>query len=214
MIRKLLTMLVAALILFVVPPLLLYKDALLHSKWWAVVAICLLASLTQPAYSPVDRQAPAEDRGTANQLVWTVYLCLIFGVLESLILRMPEALEWTWFSSIALGVALAGTLLRAWAVAHLGRFFTWHVRVQSGQQVISTGPYGLVRHPAYTGAWLLYVGVLLGISATIGATLMGVFLLFGFVRRMRYEESLMRETFGDAYAAYCRRVKRLVPLIW
>ncbi|HKT93622.1 MAG TPA: isoprenylcysteine carboxylmethyltransferase family protein [Paraburkholderia sp.] len=214
MIRKILTMLVAAFVIFVVPSLFLYADALSHSKWWAAVAVCILASLTQPAYSPLDRRAPAEDRGTASQLVWTVYLCLIGGVFESLTLRMPDALTWTWVSSLALAVALLGTLLRAWAVARLGRFFTWHVRVQSGQSVISTGPYRLVRHPSYTGAWLLYVGLLLAIDARIAATLMGLLLFYGFARRIRYEESLMRQTFGDEYAAYCLRVKRLVPLIW
>jgi protein-S-isoprenylcysteine O-methyltransferase len=214
MIRKLVTTLVAAFIVFVVPPLLMDADVLSHSKWWAVIALCVLASLTQPAYSLLDRRAPAEDRGTAAQLVWTVYLCLIFGVLESLILRAPEASDWTPASSIALGLALAGTLLRAWSVAQLGRFFTWHVRVQSDQTVVSTGPYRLIRHPSYTGAWLLYVGVLLAISASIGATLMGVLLLFGFARRIRYEESLMRKTFGGEYDAYCLRVKRLVPFIW
>lgn len=193
---------------------LLYADALSHSKWWAVVAVCVLGSLTQPAYSPLDRRAPAEDRGTANQLVWTVYLCLIGGVLESLTLRMPVALSWTWLSSIELAIALAGTLLRAWAVARLGHFFTWHVRVQSGQSVIRTGPYRLVRHPSYTGAWLLYVGVLLAIDAWVCGSLMGILLFCGFARRIRYEEMLMRQTFGDEYVAYCLRVKRLVPFMW
>ena len=214
MIRKLFTVLVAAFVIFVVPPLFLYANALSHSKWWIAIAVCVLASLTQPAYSPLDRRAPAEDRGTASQLVWTVYLCLIGGVFESLTLRMPVALNWTWASSCALAVATAGTLLRAWAVMRLGRFFTWHVRVQAGQTVISTGPYRIVRHPSYTGAWLLYVGVLLAVDATIAAILMGILLFYGFVRRIRYEESLMQQTFGDEYLAYCLRVKRLVPFIW
>jgi len=214
MIRKFFTGLVAVALVFVIPALLIEPQALLSSKLWAMMGAGMLASLTQPAYSPLDHDAPPEDRGTAKQLVWTVYLTLLFGVVECLLLRYPRSMDWNTLALSAYLVAIAGALLRAWAVASLGRFFTWHVRVQLDQQVVSSGPYRLLRHPSYTGAWLLYVGMLIAMHAPIAAVLAGVLLLAAFVRRIRYEESLMLQAFGAEYVTYSLRVKRLVPLVW
>ncbi|CAG4903102.1 methyltransferase family protein [Paraburkholderia saeva] len=214
MIRKFMTGLVAVALVFLLPAAVLQPDALVSSKLWAMVGLGMLASLTQPAYSPLDRDAPPEDRGTARQLVWTVYLTSLGGVLECLVWRYPASMAWDELAITAFAVAIAGALLRAWAVAELGRFFTWHVRVQTGQQVISTGPYRLMRHPSYTGAWFLYTGLLIAMHAPVAAAFAGVLLLAAFVRRIRYEEGLMLQTFGAQYVTYCGRVKRLVPFIW
>jgi protein-S-isoprenylcysteine O-methyltransferase len=214
MIRKLTVALTLSFALFILPALLIQPAALDYAKLWCMVGITLLASLTQPAYSPLDGDAPPEDRGTARQLVWTVYLTLFAGVMECITWRYPESLRWDLFSSVMLAISVAGALFRAWAVAVLGRFFTWHVRVQEGQNVISSGPYRFVRHPSYTGAWFLWVCALLLINAWIAAALAGLLLLIAFARRIGYEETLMLQAFGDEYRAYGLKVKRLVPLVW
>ncbi len=214
MLRKFALGLVVSLIVFIVPTFLLQPEALGCTKPWVMVGIGLLASMTQPAYNPVDKNAPPEDKGTATQLVWTVYITLVIGIIESLLWRYPESMVWGAFSILMLGLSIAGALLRAWAVAELGSFFSWHVRVQSEQKVICTGPYQIVRHPGYTGAWVLYVCCLLFIHAWVAAALCAVFLLAGFLRRIRYEEGLMLNHFGEQYQSYRQEVKQLVPLIW
>lgn len=214
MIKKLTVGITASLIVFVLPAWLLQPDALHFSKLWVLVGIGLLASITQPAYSPIDRNAPPDDRGTATQLVWTVYTALILGVIEGFTWRYPLSMNWDSFSILMLIFAVSGAMLRAWAVSELGSFFSWHVRVQPEQKVINTGPYKIVRHPGYTGAWILYVCSLLFIHAWVVSALCGVFLLAGFLRRIRYEEELMLDSFGEQYSSYCLSVKRLVPVLW
>lgn len=214
MLKKFVLGLVASLVVFIVPVLLLRPEAIGLIKPWVMVGIGLLASLTQPAYSPVERNAPPEDRGTATQLVWTVYTVLVLGITESLVWHYPDGMSWGAFSFVMLGLSIAGALLRAWAVAELGLYFSWHVKVQPDQTVISSGPYQLVRHPGYSGAWMLYVCCLLLIQAWISAALCAVFLMAGFLRRIRYEEDLLIAHFGEQYQAYSQDVKKLVPLLW
>ena len=48
-------------------------------------------------------------------------------------------------------VVLAGVLFTWWARIHLGRFWSNEITRKEGHRVIDTGPYGLVRHPIYTG---------------------------------------------------------------
>jgi protein-S-isoprenylcysteine O-methyltransferase len=213
MFRKFTLGFVLSLLIFILPAFLLRPDALAFPKLWVMVGIGVLASITQPAYKPIDRDAPPEDRGTATQLVWTVYIAMFLGTSECL-WRYPRSMVWDTFSSVTIGLSVAGAFLRAWAVAELGNYFSWHVRVQPEQSVVRTGPYRLVRHPGYTGAWILYVCCLLFIHAWIVSALCGVFLLAGFLRRIRYEEGLLLDNFGDHYRSYRQEVKGLIPLVW
>lgn len=212
--RKLLVGLAASVGLAIVPALLGNPAALQHPQLWILIGVGLLASLTQPVYAPIDRDAPPEDRGTSVQIVWTVYLTQCFGVIEAVFFRYPESFVWDALTITALVLAVSGALFRAWAVAELGRFFTWHVRVQEGQSVITSGPYRFVRHPSYAGAVVLYICTLLFIKAWIGAALVLIFLTIAFTRRIRYEEGLLVSALGDEYVAYSRNHKRLVPLLW
>lgn len=213
MIRKVATALGAAALFYLLPAA-FRPEVLRHPQLWVLVAIALVVSIYQPVYKPVDARAPKHDRGTAAQIVWSVYLTQFAGVLEAIYLRYPDSFRWNAVTTAALVLMLAGLSLRVWAVVTLGRFFTWFITVYDDHQVIRSGPFRFIRHPAYGGALLLFVGTLLFLHAWIGAALSLVFQLFAYVRRIRYEEKMMIERMGAAYASYRREVRALVPLLW
>jgi protein-S-isoprenylcysteine O-methyltransferase len=213
MIRKLLTALLAALAFYVLPAF-FKPEALHHPQLWILVGVAGAISLFQPAYRPFDKSAPPQDRGTAAQIVWSVYLTQLFGIIEAIFFRYPESFRWDTVTSIALVAMLAGLGLRIWAVITLGRFFTWFITVYNDHQVIRTGPFRFIRHPAYGGALILFVATLVFLHAWIGAVLSLVIQLFAYLRRIRYEEAEMIERLGDNYRAYVREVGALVPIPW
>ena len=211
MLRKVATALFAAALFYVAPALVLRRDALHYPQLWILVLFALAVSIFQPIYRPVDKSAPKHDRGTAAQIVWSVYLTQFAGVIEALLFR---SFQWDAVTTAALLLMLFGLALRVWAVLTLGRFFTWFITVYDDHQVIRSGPFRFIRHPAYCGALLLFVGTLLFLHAWIGAALSLVFQLIAYVRRIRYEEKMMIERLGAAYATYTREVRALVPLLW
>jgi protein-S-isoprenylcysteine O-methyltransferase Ste14 len=87
------------------------------------------------------------------------------------------------------------------------------VRVEAGQKVISTGLYGLVRHPMYTGNVIMIVGIPLALGSYWGL----VFVIPGLIvlaLRIRDEEKLLQEEL-DGYREYTKKVRnRLVPCVW
>ena len=87
------------------------------------------------------------------------------------------------------------------------------VRVEAGQKVISTGFYGLVRHPMYTGNVIMMVGIPLALGSYWGL----VFVIPGLIVlavRIRDEEKLLRQEL-DGYREYTEKVRyRLVPALW
>jgi protein-S-isoprenylcysteine O-methyltransferase Ste14 len=116
--------------------------------------------------------------------------------------------------SAGLALFAAGILLRWYAIVTLGRFFTVNVAIASDHRIVEAGPYRRVRHPAYTGALLAFLGLGLCIDngASLAALMLPVSVVFWW--RMRIEEAALLETFGERYRDYMRRTRRLIPFIY
>jgi protein-S-isoprenylcysteine O-methyltransferase Ste14 len=93
------------------------------------------------------------------------------------------------------------------------RYASRVVEVETGQQVISTGPYSVVRHPMYLGTLLMYLLSPIALGS-YWAALFALPLIWVLVARMRNEEEvLLRDLPG--YADYLQRVRyRLIPGVW
>ena len=150
------------------------------------------------------------DRGSGALIILTVFisigLALSFGY--SGVGVLPD---WVFYPGIFL--MLFGVLVRQWAIAVLGRFFSLTVRVATDHRVVTRGPYRLVRHPSYTGVLITFIGLGLAVQSLGGLlVLLGVFSLsYGY--RIRVEEKTLLSELGPDYASYMRRTKRLVPFI-
>jgi len=119
--------------------------------------------------------------------------------------------DWVFYLGIFL--MLLGVLVRQYAIAILGRFFSLTVQIAEDHKVVEKGPYRLVRHPSYTGVLITFIGLGLAVQSW-GAllVLLGVFSLsFGY--RMWVEERTLLSELGQDYASYMKRTKRLIPFI-
>ena len=119
-----------------------------------------------------------------------------------------------WASWIGAVSMLAGAALRVWSVATLGRYFTYAVQVSADQQVVETGPYRLVRHPSYSGALLMGAGIGLSLRSPYAPLLIVATSFVAYLIRIFVEERALAEGIGEAYRAYMRRTKRLIPFVW
>lgn len=107
--------------------------------------------------------------------------------------------------AIGLGVAMLVIIQNGYAAAN--------VRVEEGQTLASTGLYGLVRHPMYTGNVVLMLGIPLALGSYWGLFLLipGMLVL---VLRIRDEEELLTQELSG-YREYAERVRyRLLPYVW
>jgi protein-S-isoprenylcysteine O-methyltransferase Ste14 len=80
-------------------------------------------------------------------------------------------------------------------------------------QLVQNGPYAFVRHPMYFGWWAAVLGLTLLYPVWV-VFLMFVFSLISFSGRARREEDALAERFGEAWIAYKKRTKFLIPLIY
>jgi protein-S-isoprenylcysteine O-methyltransferase len=166
---------------------------------------------------PINRRARAhrapEDRGFP---LTALLVFLLSNMVAVVCLRLfPTAAFATYATScIGLVLMLAGLLLRWWAIRYLGHLFTVDVAVAPGQPVIDSGPYKLIRHPSYTGALLVVVGVALCFGNFVSALVLIVTNAALILRRIRVEEAALARGLGSSYLDYMMRTKRLFPGVY
>jgi protein-S-isoprenylcysteine O-methyltransferase len=115
---------------------------------------------------------------------------------------------------VAMALLWAGILLYRWAALTLGAFFRTQVTLLDGQRLVTRGPYRLLRHPAYTGGILVYVGIGLAIGNWLSAIAMPLSLIVAYSRRIYVEEVALRERFGAEFDANRARTWAIIPFVW
>lgn len=107
----------------------------------------------------------------------------------------------------ALGLSFA-----IWARLHIGRNWGTPMSRKDDPELVTSGPYHLVRHPIYSGILLAGVGTAVALSWLwlIAVVLAGVY----FVYSATVEERDMAEQFPETYPAYRRSTKMLVPFVF
>lgn len=145
-----------------------------------------------------------------------IFLMIAFGILEiSFTGRLaffeqgliPNTLL---VSLMGLVLAVAGLVFSVWARIYLGSNWSPAAMLRKGQTLVRKGPYGIVRHPIYSGLIVAIVGTALVFGGyRIIISIICVF-LFAWVR-ISEEEKLMSQQFGEDYTKYKKDVKAIIP---
>lgn len=117
---------------------------------------------------------------------------------------MP-ALHW-----MGVGLVAAGLALRAAAMAQLGHRFSPRVAIQHEHVLETGGLYSRVRHPGYLGALNAALGAALAFESALGLVPV-VLLLPALTARVRREDRVLENRFGDAFRAWRSRTGGLLP---
>lgn len=122
----------------------------------------------------------------------------------------PESVEPA-LTAIGAALALGGIVFSVWAARSLGSSLTPFPK-PLGTGLVTDGPFGIVRHPIYTGGLAFFAGY--GLFASIPALVLTVVLGLLWIGKVRVEERLLTHAY-DGYAAYCLRVRRrLIPFLY
>ena len=149
---------------------------------------------------------------------WIVFGFWLIGLLASYLPAYTDRKGFWTLDADAIrwvGVFLfaAGGTLRIWPVFVLGHRFSGLVAIQPEHSLVTSGVYGIVRHPSYLGLLLSSLGWALAFRSGIGVLLTALTIPL-FVARIRAEESLLRSEFGRDYDVYCGGTSRLIPGVY
>jgi protein-S-isoprenylcysteine O-methyltransferase Ste14 len=202
--------------------LFLPAGTLAYPQGWAYFVLAIGAGIAMSFYlrrhdpTLLKRRSrtPFSEKSVSQRLVQlTVMLAFVCAiVLSSLAFRFGWSQVPVWLSAVGFVLVALG-LLGYFLVFKENTFAAVTIGVEEGQSVISTGPYGVVRHPMYVAILLLLAGTPLALGSWLGL-LFAIPVTIALVWRVVYEERVLREDLGG-YTDYCGRVRfRLIPGLW
>ena len=165
----------------------------------------------------VNTKATQRLEPVASRIVRT--LTLLIAIVLFSTTRIP--LRWLYLQPWPAGlwpfwlgatVMVAGLLFAVWARVYLGGNWSSEVTIKQGHELITTGPYAVVRHPIYTGILTGLLGTAIALSQVRGfiAFVLSFLILW---LKLRMEEQWMRSQFGETYATYAHQTAALVPYL-
>jgi len=154
---------------------------------------------------------------TAERATWGDLMSripLIVGVLIFWLYLGP--IMWHW--SLVLGivadvVTFLGLLIMLSARTTLGKNWSARIVFKENHELVDKDLYKYVRHPIYTGALVMIVGVMLN-DGHLSSLILFVLIFIGFWLKAREEEKLLTKHFPQEYPAYKKRTKMLIPFIF
>ncbi len=205
---------IGAVIILNVLPLLSQPELIISYKAIIVIIEGFCLWLTQPKFSL------RETRSNKK----TDKLSIVFILLASSLSVVSAEIEWAYFNYpykdlnilafCGLTMIITGLALRIWSILSLGKHFTATVRLHNEHELMQNGPYAILRHPSYTGAFFAITGVAFFLNAAISIFISIVVMFIAYYIRIKTEEKLLTSYFGDAYIAYSKNKKKLFPYVW
>jgi protein-S-isoprenylcysteine O-methyltransferase Ste14 len=190
-----------------------------HVGVFAWVILCWLALAGAFVFRRAHPHAPAARRGATIYpalflqalgfaAVWSIRRQLFTHIVD-----LPVAVEIS-LAAFTVAVATGSALFAALAVRELGRHWSVDARTVDGHELVTTGPYAVVRHPIYTGLFGMLVATGLALSTATGLGAGVLLLLAGTYLRIRAEDRLLKDAFGRAFDDYAARVPAFFPRPW
>ncbi len=163
------------------------------------------------------QRGPGEARqwvGPANvgHSTWVLLASFLISLVISLLLSgfrialAPMPIRWAGCALLACGLGL-----RAWSMAILGTRYSRGLQVMKRQELVTAGPYGLIRHPGYAGSLLVWLRCALAAGSWTAAIIISLVLGTAYLYRIAAEERMLRTEFGAPYQMYQQRTWRLIP---
>ena len=149
----------------------------------------------------------SRELGIRAVIVVLVILLFRFGAFQHHVSNTDLRL-----AGVGLVLFAAGLGFAIWARLHIGRNWGTPMTQKDEPELVTGGPYRLVRHPIYSGILVAGIGTAVALSwrSLTLVVLVGVY----FVYSATVEERYLTERFPDAYPAYRRSTKMLVPFIF
>ncbi|MCB0557665.1 MAG: isoprenylcysteine carboxylmethyltransferase family protein [Lewinellaceae bacterium] len=186
---------------------------ILHYKIIILVGAALAVFLTQPGLELKEaRQEQERDRNS-------VLIILVLSLFSAAI----PVIEWAYWPSgrhspvamaVGMTLILAGVGIRIWAIRTLGAFFTATVQIKGEHRLVREGPYRLVRHPSYLGAFMATLGCAILLQSWVGLLLAAALMLLAYSIRIKVEEEALIQAFGEQYTAFQQEAKKMIPFLW
>ena len=180
----------------------------------AISLVWIVSEILLARIKHSDRTGANMDKSSLRLLWTTIVISIVLGILLSAYRIGTITAGSTYYSISGLILIVAGLILRWTAILTLRKYFTVDVSITKDHNLVITGVYRYIRHPANTGSLLSFLGLGLTFSNVLSLLVIIVPITVAFMHRITIEEKVLTEYFGNQYKQYCAATKRLIPGIY
>jgi protein-S-isoprenylcysteine O-methyltransferase Ste14 len=182
-----------------------------------IVVVALTAAIVA-AYRKIDFNPLRKGAGEVGKQSWQLGILLLLSLALLWFLPFAEhkeilklmASSWPYLGLLLFTV---GVIVRVAALTMLGENFSAYVTLQPNHRLVQNGIYSRIRHPLYLSLLLIPTGIALVFASLLAVPILILAAAFVF-DRMRREDRLLASRFGAEFEDYCRRTRRLIPLVF
>ena len=158
------------------------------------------------------RRSPAVRERSAASSPWLVGLAAVLVLTQFVPANLwrPITIDTRWLAVPGVALLVVNTAFTLWARAALGTMWTSAAVIKDDHVLRTSGPYGITRHPIYTGLRGMLAGTTLieGLGQWVALFGLGVLLV---ALKIRAEERLLGRTLGASHEQYREQVPLLIP---
>ena len=118
------------------------------------------------------------------------------------------------FPAAGVCLVILGVLIRLSAINQLKKYFTINVAIRDDHRLVTDGLYKYIRHPAYSGGIISFIGCGICYGNPVSFLVIALPYLFLILNRIKTEEIVLTQKFGNDYIEMQRKTKKLIPFIY
>jgi protein-S-isoprenylcysteine O-methyltransferase Ste14 len=195
-------------------PLLLKPALILNFKTFILLISAAVLWLSQPGFSKQDMNSDKQSDKLSILLILIASSISVFSSVIEWAYFTPDKSQINSVTVIGFIFLLIGICFRVWSINVLGKNFTATVKITREHELIKTGPYKLIRHPSYLGAFVAIIGCPVFLNNTYTIFISCIAMTIAYYFRINVEEKTLSNHFGKYYEDYKKDTYRLLPLIW
>ena len=184
-------------------------NSLVEICWFVFIVVWVIFGLV----AKKNIQNNSERLSSFVRFVIIIVVIWLLKIMSSRLLTVTYTLSFNHFTQgCGVLICCAGIAFAIWARIHIGKNWGMPMSVKEEPELVTTGPYSLVRHPIYTGLFIAMLGSMLteGFLWLIDLIVLGGY----FIYSAKKEEKSMLLHFPDKYPEYMKRTKMLIPYLF
>jgi protein-S-isoprenylcysteine O-methyltransferase Ste14 len=154
-----------------------------------------------------------QDKGSLRFIWIMIALAISSGFIFANYIKVPISNQ-PLISVIGLYIIIVGMVLRFISIWTLGNYFTVDVTIRDNHKIKKDGFYRVIRHPSYSGSLLSFIGFGISLNNWLSLTTVVILVMISFLYRIKVEEKILIDQFGNEYLEYKRNTYRLIPWIY
>jgi protein-S-isoprenylcysteine O-methyltransferase Ste14 len=155
----------------------------------------------------------AKDKNSLRKIWITLFLSINLAIVVGMT-HWRISINIPYLRFLGLSLMVAGLIIRWTAILTLKKYFTVDVHIAGDHKIIQKGIYKIVRHPAYLGSIISFMGLSLVFSSVFALIIINVPIMLIFLHRIKVEEEALILKFGESYIEYSKTAKKLIPKVY